>query len=169
MDKNNNVNDNNKDTEIVEVKEMKTDGTSENVNKEIKNKSNRFSKRKIIGFSILAVLLGGIIAAGATIYDYMEDRGDNPIEQAKKKVEMKFAEKPNYSLDQAKEIALKKINGTVVKGKEDVDDGIVEYEFKIKDKENVLQRVTVDGKTGAIVEIDNPLNNHKKDDDHHND
>ncbi|MDQ0149498.1 PepSY domain-containing protein [Eubacterium multiforme] len=167
MDKNNNINENNKDTEIIEVKDMKAETNNEN--KEVKNKKNKFSKRKIIGLSILAVVIGGAIAAGAAVYDHMEDRGNNPIEQAKEKVEMKFAEKPNYSLDQAKEIALKKVNGTVVKSKEDVEDGIVEYEFKIKDKENLLQEITVDGKTGAIVDIDNPLNDHKKDDDHHND
>lgn len=175
MNENNNINENKeiKDTDFVEV-------NNNNNEKDKKTKKKfKISKGKIIGLSILGVVLAGAITAGAVTYEIMEHRGNNPIEQAKQSMELKFAETPNYTLDQAKEIALKKVDGTVVNTKEDVDDGIVEYEIQIKDKDNMLQEITVSGQSGAITEIENATLDHNKDhhdhdkkdynDDNHND
>lgn len=161
----NNINENKniKDTEFIELNNNKDD--SQNNSKEKKAKK-KISKGKVIGLSILGVLLCGTIAAGAITHEVIENKY-NPIEQVEEKIEMKFAEKPNYTLDQAKEIALKKVPGSLVSAKEDVDDGVVEYEIEIKDKDNMLQEVNVDGRTGAITEIDN--NCHDGHGDNHHD
>lgn len=163
--KENNINENKniKDTEFIEVNNNEETSQENKENSKEKKTKKKISKGKIIGFSIIGVLLCGTIAAGAITHEIMDRKDNNPIEQAKENIEMKFAETPNYTLDQAKEIALKKVPGTIVNTKEEVDDGIVEYEIQIKDKENMLQEVNVDGKTGAITEIDN--NSH--DNDHH--
>lgn len=163
--KENNINENKniKDTEFIELNNNKDDLQNNSKEKKAKKK---ISKGKVIGLSILGVLLCGTIAAGAITHEVM-DHKDNPIEQVEEKIEMKFAEKPNYTLEQAKEIALKKVPGSLVSAKEDVDDGVVEYEIEIKDKDNMLQEVNVDGRTGAITEIDN--NYHDSHDDNHHD
>lgn len=68
-----------------------------------------------------------------------------------------------YTLDQAKAIALEQVKGTVIKSEREIEDLHVEYEFKIKDEENMIQEVTVDGETGAILEINSPsIRHHKK-------
>ncbi|MBS4958778.1 MAG: PepSY domain-containing protein [Clostridium sp.] len=63
----------------------------------------------------------------------------------------------NYTLDEAKEIALQTVEGEVlgVKKKLELDMLGFEYEFKIKDSNNMLIEVTVDSNLGAIIDLDN--------------
>lgn len=62
----------------------------------------------------------------------------------------------NYTIEEAKEIALKAINGDVLKVNKrlELDNLSFEYEFKIKDNNNILREVTVDANLGAITDID---------------
>lgn len=63
----------------------------------------------------------------------------------------------NYTVDEAKEIALQTVEGEVlgVKKKLELDMLGFEYEFKIKDSNNMLMEVTVDSNLGAIIDLDN--------------
>lgn len=112
-------------------------------------------KKKIKRTIISVVMLGIVCGIGAGGFAFY-----------------KIKESTKYTMEQAKEVALEVVSGTVVKSEKDYDDLHVEYEFKIKDDKNMLHEVTVDGESGAILEIDSP-NNHKKnkkenhlDDDH---
>lgn len=71
-----------------------------------------------------------------------------------------------YSQEKLKEIALSKIPGEVVGVKKDIDEDSMSltYEFKIKDKNNMLNEIELDSKTGAIIDIENH-NDHKDYDD----
>lgn len=112
-------------------------------------------KKKIKRTIISVVMLGIICGIGAGGFAFY-----------------KIKESTKYTMEQAKEVALKAVAGTVVKSEKDYDDLHVEYDFKIKDDKNMLNEVTVDGESGAILEIESP-NTHKNnkkenhlDDDH---
>lgn len=100
----------------------------------IKNNKKKISKIILIIVSI--AIIGGGIAVG-TIYSY-----------AKSNI--------NYSEKQLEEIAIKKIPGEVINVKKELEfeDATFEYTFQIKDKENVLQEITVSSKSGAITDIE---------------
>lgn len=59
-----------------------------------------------------------------------------------------------YTQEQCEKIALSRVPGEVVKVKKELDDGALEYEFKIKDKNNMLQEVNVNATLGAITEVE---------------
>lgn len=98
------------------------------------------NKKKIVRYcSMFVVSLVVIGVAGATfIY-------------SKAKANM------NYTVDQARELALQAIDGEVLKVNKnmELENFSFEYEFKIKDSNNVLREVAVDSKLGVITEIDN--------------
>lgn len=75
----------------------------------------------------------------------------------------------NYSQAQLEKVALKQIPGDVVGVKKDLDDDnmSVVYEFKIKDKNNMLNEIELDSKTGAIIDMEN--HNEKDDKDYDSD
>ena len=75
----------------------------------------------------------------------------------------------NYSQAQLEKVALKQIPGEVVGVKKDLDDDnmSVVYEFKIKDKNNMLNEIELDSKTGAIIDMEN--HNEKDDKDYDSD
>ncbi|MEG1002149.1 PepSY domain-containing protein [Clostridium sp.] len=77
----------------------------------------------------------------------------------------KIKQSTKYTIEQANDIALKAVPGTIVSSEKEYDDLHVEYEFKIKDDKNMLHEVTVDGANGAILDVDSPEHNHL-DDDH---
>ena len=58
-----------------------------------------------------------------------------------------------YSQEDMEKIALGKVQGEVVDTEKELnfEKATYEYKFKIKDKDNMLQTVTVDSKYGAIV------------------
>jgi uncharacterized membrane protein YkoI len=106
-------------------------------------------KGKIKKFAILT-LTGSIVLAGigtGTAFAYVKSN-------------------TKYSQDKLKEIALNKIPGEIVGVKKDIDEDNMSltYEFKIKDKNNMLQEIELDSKTGAIIDIENH-NDHKDYDD----
>ena len=63
----------------------------------------------------------------------------------------------NYTAEQAEAIALQAVEGEVLKvnKKLELEDLSFEYEFKIKDSNNILREVTVDSNLGVITDIDN--------------
>ena len=97
------------------------------------------NKRKLIKRgSILVAVVAGIGIAGFTaVYSI-----------AKSNI--------NYTVEEAKEIALQSVQGEVLKvnKKLDLDNFSFEYEFKIKDKNNMLMEATVDSSLGVITDLD---------------
>lgn len=63
----------------------------------------------------------------------------------------------NYTVEQAQEIVLKAVQGEVISVKKnlELDTLSFEYEFKIKDSNNMLIEATVDSKLGVITDVDN--------------
>lgn len=137
------MNENENSVEYIEVEDK--DYEKEDVLREEKKKvKNGFKKYKKIVFSIISlIVVSGAIVGGIALKT------------------IKDSEK--YTLDQAKAIALEQVKGTIVKSEREIEDLHVEYEFKIKDEKNMIQKVTVDGETGAILKISSPsINHHKK-------
>jgi len=62
----------------------------------------------------------------------------------------------NYTETQAKEIALAQVPGKVVYVAKDLDFDrfTLEYDVKIKDKNNIIREVTVDSKFGAVSDFE---------------
>lgn len=62
-----------------------------------------------------------------------------------------------YTQNICEKIALEKVPGDVIKTEKDInkDSLSLTYEFKIKAKDNVLNKVEVDSKSGAIIKIAN--------------
>lgn len=103
------------------------------------NEVLRKYRKKIIVSGTVIVLAGvGISAAGGA---FLYNRVQSNIK---------------YTQGQCEEVALKQIPGEIVKVKKDMDleDGTFEYDFQIKDKDNMLKKITVDAASGAIVDID---------------
>lgn len=107
--------------------------------KNIKEIINKNKKKLIVGTSVFVVsvvMLG--TAAGIFVYS-----------KAKSNI--------NYTVEEAKEIALQAVEGNVVKTNKslEIENLSFEYEFKIKDSNNILREVTVDSNLGVITDLDN--------------
>lgn len=137
------MNENKNNVEYIEIEDK--DYKKEEVLREEKKKVKKgFKKYKRILFSIISLIVVSGAVMGGIVLKTVKD-----------------SEK--YTLDQAKTIALEQVKGTVIKSEREIEDLHVEYEFKIKDEENMIQEVTVDGETGAILEINSPsIRHHKK-------
>lgn len=100
---------------------------------------NKNKKKLIITTSICVFSVAGLGVIGATLV----------YNKAKSNI--------NYTTKQAKEIALGVVKGDVlrVKKKFELDTCSFEYEFKIKDENNILREVTVDTNLGVVTELDN--------------
>lgn len=105
----------------------------------VKKVINKNKKKLIIGTSIFVV---SVCLLGLTGVAFVYNKAKSNI---------------NYSIEQAKEIALKTIEGEVLKvnKKLELEDFSFEYEFKIKDSNNILREVTVDSNLGVITDFDN--------------
>lgn len=75
----------------------------------------------------------------------------------------------NYSEEQLQQIALGKVPGEVLKVQKEInfEEAIFEYEFKIKDKDNMLQIIKLDAQNGVILRV-NDKNSNKKNDGKNN-
>ena len=109
--------------------------------KKAKEIINKNKKKLIIGTSMFVVGVVGLGAVGITF------------------VYNKAKLNTNYTIEQAQEIALEAVEGEVVKINKklelELENFGFEYEFKIKDTNNILREVTVDATLGVITELDN--------------
>lgn len=73
-----------------------------------------------------------------------------------------------YSQEQLQKIALSKVPGEVLKVEKELnfEHAVFEYEFKIKDKDNMLQQVKLDSQYGVILRVNNE-NHIKENKDRH--
>lgn len=108
------------------------------------NEDLKVNKKKIIKVTVTLVVLGVVSVGilGGVFYSY-----------AKSNVK--------YTQKQAEEIALNKIPGEIIKAHKEIDfeDATLEYEFEIKDKENMLKKITVSSKSGAITDMEDEYRN----------
>ena len=107
----------------------------EEIVEKIKEKKKKIIKRA----SILVALVAGIsIAGGVALYSI-----------AKSNI--------NYTVEEAKDIALQSVKGEVLRvyKRIELDTLSFEYEFKIKDTNNMLKEVGVDSSLGVITDLDN--------------
>lgn len=105
----------------------------------IKDIINKNKKKIIIGTSIFVFSVVGVAIGGIT---FVYNKANANI---------------NYTIEQAEVIALEAIEGEVLKvnKKLELDNFSFEYEFKIKDTNNILREVTVDATLGVITDLDN--------------
>lgn len=109
-------------------------------------KNNKKKIGKIVSIVAAVAIIGSGIGSGA-VYSY-----------AKSNI--------NYNEKQLEKIAIKKIPGEVVNVKKELEfeDATFEYTFQIKDKEDMLQEITLSSKSGAITDME--IDGHDSD---HND
>lgn len=80
--------------------------------------------------------------------DDEDDKLDSP------EMQKELAKEAKISLEEARQIALARVPGTVIESELDKEKGKVVYEFEIKDKDNKTFDVLVDAKTGEIVGVE---------------
>ena len=98
------------------------------------------NKKRLIKKFLIAIVM--IIILGIAGASFIYSKAKNNI---------------NYTVEQAQEIALQSVQGEVigVKKKLELDTLSFEYEFKIKDSNNMLIEAVVDSKLGVITDLDN--------------
>lgn len=99
---------------------------------------------KKIKKAIIITLSGVVILGGAGVYAGYKYIKSNE----------------NYTQIQCEKIALEKVPGEIIRTTKSIDDDSLSlvYEFKIKSKDNVLNEVDVDSKSGAIIDMDYDYN-----------
>ncbi|SHF13698.1 PepSY domain-containing protein [Clostridium fallax] len=104
-------------------------------------------KKKII--KALSLALGIILIGGGSIGGFLIYRMKSNIA---------------YTQQQLEEIALNKISGEIVKVEKDfnLEDGDIEFEFQIKDKENMIREIELSARTGGILKIKDRTHNKYK-------
>lgn len=117
--------------------------------------------KKIILIPAIALTLIGGVAYTTTFAATSDDTKSEKIaeqqEQQQLKKEAVITEK------EATKSALEKVNGEVVFTELDEDDGMIVYEIKIKDKQDMLHEVKVDAKNGKILMTE--MEDNDRDDD----
>jgi len=104
-----------------------------------KEKKNKLKKKIIKVGSIFSVAIIGLcIVAGIALYNIVKSN-------------------INYTVEQAKDIALEQVPGQVVSVRKDLDleRFTLEYDVRIKDENNIIREVTVDSKFGAVSDFEN--------------
>jgi len=104
-----------------------------------KEKKNKLKKKIIKVGSIFSVAIIGLcIVGGIALYNIVKSN-------------------INYTVEQAKDIALEQVPGQVVSVRKDLDleRFTLEYDVRIKDKNNIIREVTVDSKFGAVSDFEN--------------
>ena len=61
----------------------------------------------------------------------------------------------NYTVDEAKVIALQAVQGDILKVRKSLELDNLSFEYKIKNSNNILIEVNVDSNLGVITDIDN--------------
>lgn len=103
-----------------------------------KEKKNKLKKKIIKYVSIFSVGIVGLsVVGGLAIFGIVKSN-------------------VKYTEQQAKDIALKQIPGKVVYVRKDLDleRFTLEYDIKIRDKNNIIREVTVDSKFGAVSDFE---------------
>ena len=117
------------------MKKLKIENIKDRVaNMDAKSTIKKLKKVAIITLSSVIILGGAGAYAG---YNYIKSN-------------------INYTQADCENIALGKIPGEIIKAQKDINKETLSltYEFKIKGKDNLLNEIEVDSKSGAIIDID---------------
>src|SRR4051794_32139207 len=76
------------------------------------------------------------------------------VSAQEKKVNAKLAKQANITMEQAGEIASKRIAGTIEESELEKEHGKIVYSFDIRTADGKVSEVQVDAKTGEIVRIE---------------
>lgn len=105
---------------------------------------------------IIAILLVGAVSAqNASAQDkpdkppVVEDDDNESPEKQKR-----LARKAKIKMDEAKAIALARVAGEVIESEIEKEDGMIVWEFEIKDAEGRIYEVCVNADNGDIVEVE---------------
>lgn len=79
---------------------------------------------------------------------------NSPAAAQIKKPNAKLAKQAKISMEQAREIASKKAEGTIEEGELEKEHGKLVYSFDIRNSKGTITEVQVDAKTGAIVSVE---------------
>ncbi|XEQ93592.1 putative protein YkoJ [Sporomusa carbonis] len=119
-----------------------------------------------------AMILGGAVAGGVNhpafaaapeaakkviaqqIDKEDQEQKDNDREVADSVEQANLAKEAKLTQQQSVDIAMKRVNGTVVKTELEDEDGVVVYDVTIKDSKGQVSEVKVDAKTGSIVKVE---------------
>lgn len=93
-------------------------------------------------FSLLVVVGISLVTASVT---FAQERDDDD------KPNPKLAKKAKITMEAAREIALKKVAGTVIEGELEKEHGKLVYSFDIRTPDGKIMEVWVDAKTGAVI------------------
>ena len=121
------------------MKKINVENLKDNMEKiDTKSVVKKIKKAIIITLSGVVILGGACVYAG---YKYIKSN-------------------ENYTQTQCEKIALEKVPGEIIRTTKSIDDDSLSlvYEFKIKAKDNVLNEVDVDSKSGAIIDMDYDYN-----------
>ena len=121
------------------MKKINVENLKDNMEKiDTKSVVKKIKKAIIITISGVVILGGAGVYAG---YKYIKSN-------------------ENYTQIQCEKIALEKVPGEIIRTTKSIDDDSLSlvYEFKIKSKDNVLNEVDVDSKSGAIIDMDYDYN-----------
>ncbi|MDD5544126.1 MAG: PepSY domain-containing protein [Acidobacteriia bacterium] len=102
--------------------------------------THRFVRGVMTALFILAVFVAGLNIARA--------------QSAKTKKDAALASQAKITMDQAREIALKKAPGTVASGELEKEKGKLIYSFDIKTSEKEITEVNVDAITGKVLSVE---------------
>ena len=80
-----------------------------------------------------------------------DDYDDEESEASKKANQEKYAKQAKITMQQAKEIALKKVPGTIVEEDLEMEKGRLQYAFDVKDANGKVFDVEIDAKTGKVL------------------
>lgn len=127
---------------LITVKKIKEGIKMKNIFIKVKEFYKSY-KKKIITISVGGILIIIFIIGTVTGVIYSKAKGNI-----------------KYTQEQLQQIAIGKAPGEVIGVEKELnfEEAVYEYEFKIKDKENMLQVVKLDSKDGVILRVGNEEN-----------
>lgn len=106
------------------------------------------------------MLTGIFLLTSTSVSAQKKDDDDKPVSA-------KLAKKAKITMEQAREIALKRMPGTIAEGELEKEKGKLVYSFDIRVENGKIMEVWVDAKDGKILRADEDTedDDDKKDDD----
>jgi uncharacterized membrane protein YkoI len=93
-----------------------------------------------------------------------DDRDDDDEEDDSPEMQAKLAKQAKISIEEARKIALEKVNGTITEEEIEKEHGVIVYSIEIRDANQKTFDVEVDVKTGKIVRVEEENDDDDEDD-----
>lgn len=92
----------------------------------------------------MVMLTGIFLLTSTSVSAQKKDDDDKPVSA-------KLAKKAKITMEQAREIALKRVPGTIIEGELEKEKGKLVYSFDIRDANGKIMEVWVDAKNGKVL------------------